>query len=321
VAIELQGDLQVDVLAVDTSGALRVSWLLRGADARLPWASAAVSAGGLYPPGAKLATLRRAGELDAFVVGSDGALHQASVSGLGAWSDRVVNSDGAPPRLGHDDCVHGGCARPAAGLQGAASDELDVAVVDADGVLRVFSSASSAGAVAADVRWHAVDPFDGQRLFVAGADVAAARQPALGVPGVPGADDPLELFAVGRDGALAVVSSAGGAWTRQTLRGPRFIVGDVPAGAHVAVAPQGPLQLDVALVGKSGTVQVYWSTARGTWAATETAALGLGAPGSPLVLVPQNDGGLQLDALLARGDGIFGLFTIGGPWLGPFRAL
>jgi hypothetical protein len=59
----------------------------------------------------------------------------------------------------------------------------------------------------------------------------------------------------------------------------------------------------------------------GTWVGEETGTLGIAAPGAPTVLVPQKDGGDHLDALVPRANGIFGIFTLGGLWLGPFRAL
>ena len=55
-----------------------------------------------------------------------------------------------------------------------------------------------------------------------------------------------------------------------------------------------------------------------------TKTLGLGDPGAPIALVrqnPINSANPQVDALVGRANGVFGVFTAAGPWSPTFQAL
>ena len=322
VALDIQNGKQLDVIAVGNDGALHVSWLQLASDPNGTWATATVTNGSMYPPGAKVVTTHQGPEqLDVFLVGNDGHLHEVSVTDWGAWADTQIAPSGDTGPFAHGNCVQGGCASPAVGFQGPgaqpSSQQLDVVAVDHSGVLWVYATSAAKGSSG----WNRYDILNGQQLFPPNADLTTARQSWMN--GNTTVDDQLDVFGVNDAGNVEVLWVYDyGQWGQYAMTGPNFIVPGALPGSHVAANHQGNAQqVDVAVVGTDGTIQLYYVGGEGNWKGFETGTIGIATPGAPITMVPQAANWQQLDILVARPNGIFGIWTVGQDWLGPFQAL
>ncbi|HEY2517147.1 MAG TPA: hypothetical protein VGI39_40015 [Polyangiaceae bacterium] len=321
VALDVQNSTQLDVLAVGNDGALHVSWLQLAADPNGAWATAAVTGGGLYPPGTKVVTAHQgAAQLDVFLVGNDGHLHEVSVSGWGNWKDAAIAPSGDTGPFAHGNCMQGGCASLAVGFQGPGAQpnnqQLDVIAVDHSGVLWVYATPAAAGSSG----WNRYDILNGQQLFPPNADLTTSRQSWQN--GNTVVDDQLDVFGVNDAGNVEVVWVYDyGQWGQYAMTGTNFITPGALPGSHVTAGHQGTQQVDVAVVGTDGTIQLYYAEGEGAWKGFETGTIGISTPGAPITMVPQASNGTQLDILVPRPNGIFGIYTGVQGWLGPFRAL
>ncbi len=282
---------QIDAFAVGRGGAVQVWWQ----DGNAPWTDrtsgrigpAAITPAGLAPPLAHVAAAHQgANQLDAFVVGNDGAVHVAWESADGAWSfapGGITATNLAPPG-----------APVAAAAQGA--NQLDVFTVGHDGAVHV---AWVVGGGAWATMPGGITPA-GQS--VPGGAVAAAAQNA----------NQLDVFTIGRDGAIHVAwVVGGGAWANG--RGGITPAGVAPPTASVAAALQGANQLDAFVVANDGAVHVAWEQNNGAWTfgGGGITPQHIAPPGACLATAQQNSG--QLDVFFVGNDGaVYTTFVNGG---------
>jgi hypothetical protein len=214
-------------------------------------------------PGAPVAVAKQNDQqLDAFVVGSNGAIWVTWEVNDGPWSDWFPQ----PPA----EITPTGFAPVGAYLAAAKQNDhqLDVFVVGHDGAIWVTWEIN-------DGRW--TDGGGGQpgparitpsRLAPPGACVTAIKQN----------NQQLDAFVVGNDGAIYVTWEVNdGHWADGTpgQPGPARITptGLAPAGSCVAAAKQNNQQLDAFVVGNDGAIYVTWEVNDGRWAD--------GGPGQP----------------------------------------
>jgi hypothetical protein len=337
IAVIGQTTTQLDLLTVGDDGSLVVSWEANGS----PWQSPPVSitAPGFAPPGGGVAFARQSDhQIDAFVVGNDGAIYVTWVVDLGVWAQ--------PVRL-----TATGFARPGAHLTTAhqSPTQLDLFVVDATGAVRVMwveglgvwqgpvsltgtGFAPSGAALAADTQgsgqldlftvsnagapsvlwvvgegiWQGPVALTGANFAPAGAGVTTAHQ----------GSNQLDLFVVSRAGAPSVLWVVGaGVWQGPVaLTGAQF----APPGASVSAAPQSANQIDLFVVANSGAPNVLWVVGSGVWQGPQPlSANGFAPAGAPVVAAPQT--ATQLD-LLVGGYQHSVLWVQGlGTWQGPAR--
>jgi hypothetical protein len=227
---------QTDAFAVGANGAIELLWA-RGQGA---WHSTPITAAGLAPPGAAVATSPRYGvadQTDAFVVGANGAVDMLWARGLGAWHSTAISAPGlAPPG-----------AAVAASAQYGVAGQTDVFVTGANGAVELLW-ARGRGV------WRGV-PISAPGLARAGAAVAASPR--------YGAADQTDVFVTGANGAVELLRARGnGAWHGAPVSAAR----SVPAGALIATSPGGVAnRTDVFVTGASGTLNLYWATSRGGW--------------------------------------------------------
>ena len=98
VAAAAQGPNQLDAFVVGNDGGIHVAWVVGGG----AWATAPgpITPAGLAPPGACVtAAQQNANQLDAFVVGKDGAVYVTWVVGMGQWAPpaQITPRGLAPP--------------------------------------------------------------------------------------------------------------------------------------------------------------------------------------------------------------------------------
>jgi hypothetical protein len=125
VATGIQNGDQLDVFAVDTTGA---PWVFGAADvANAAWSAWKITSQGI-PPGARLATSAQgANQLDFFAIDQNGSL-DVFWAGTGAWQQGVI------PRVGEAPGVPG--APVATSLQGA--NQVDVFYVGQTGAVQIY---------------------------------------------------------------------------------------------------------------------------------------------------------------------------------------
>jgi hypothetical protein len=295
IAAAVQNANQIDAFAVGRDGAVRAWWAVLGG----PWTDrtlgrqgpAAITPAGLAPAMAHVVAAPQGNnQLDAFVVGNDGAIHIAWETGDGAWSlgaGGITPPNFAPPG-----------APVAAATQGA--DQLDVFIVGNDGAVHVAWVVGTGGWV------NGTDGITPRGLSPPGASVAAAAQGA----------DQLDVFTVSRDGAIHIAWVVGttGGWVNGT--GGITPVGLAPPGASVAAAPQGASQLDAFVVGNDGAIHIAWVVGTGGWSFGSGGITPphLAPPGACVTAAHQNDN--QLDVFVVGNDGAaYTTYVVGaGHW-------
>jgi hypothetical protein len=251
-----------------------------------------VSAPGLAPPGAAVATSAQYGvadQTDAFVVGRNGAVDLLWDNGAGGWHSAPVSAPRfAPPG-----------AAVATSAQYGVADQTDAFVVGRNGAVSVLWArgdgrwhrapvsapglAAPGAAVATSAQYGVAGQTD---AFVVGADGAVSllwargdggwhsapvSAPGLALPGTAVAASPqyglanrTDAFVAGADGAVSLLSAGSeGTWRSAPVSAPR----SAPAGAPVATAPAGGVanRTDVFVKGAHGALTLYWATSRGTW--------------------------------------------------------
>jgi hypothetical protein len=265
IATAMQGSNQLDTFVVGNDGAIHVTWVFGGGH----WADgspgnsapAQITPTGLAPAGAFVAAAPQGpNQLDAFVVGNDGAIHVTWVVGGGHWADGTPGNPG-PATITPGNLAPAG-ASVAAASQG--SNQLDAFVVGNDG--------------AAYVTWvvdggHWADGTPGNPGPVritpvgeapAGACLSAAHQN----------DHQLDVFYVANDGAIHVTWVVDlGHWADGTPGNPppaRITPltppGLVKPGSCVAVIkrPEGN-QMDAFVTGDDGSLWLTWEDNDGRW--------------------------------------------------------
>jgi hypothetical protein len=305
VAAAQQNPNQQDAFAMGRDGALWVYW----EPGNGPWTDgtsgrrgpAAITPAHLAPPAAGIATAKQTdNQLDAFVVGNDGAVHVTWEVADGHWSDGTAGQS-PPARITPTNL-----APPGAGVAAShqTPDQLDAFVAGNDGALHVTWVVGT-GIWSDGMPGHAgparITP---TQLAPPGASVAAAPQNA----------NQLDAFVVGNDGAVHVTWVVGtGIWS-DGMPGdasPARITPTqlAPPGAGVAAAKQTADQLDAFVVGNDGAVYVTWVVGGGHWSdgmpgdasPARITPTGLAPKGACVTAAQQND--QQLDVFVVGTDG------------------
>lgn len=317
VATIMQTAGQNDLFAMGRGGALWVYWENGGV-----WSDgtsgrsgpAAITPAHFAPPLAHVATTpQNANQLDAFLVGNDGAGYVTWEDNNGRWAD------GGPGQPGPARITPAGLAPPGSSiaLANQTASQLDAFVVGNDGAGYVTWEINNG-------RWADGSPgapsparITPLHFAPAGAGIAAIKQN----------DNQLDAFVVANNGAVHVTwEDNNGRWTDGSpgINGPVAItpVNFVPPGAPIAVAKQNANQLDAFFVGNDGAVYVTWEDNNGRW--TEGAPghqgpvritpAGLAPKGACVAAAFQTD--QQLNVFVVGNDGaIYVTWSIsGGPW-------
>ena len=294
-ATAMQNASQQDAFAVGRDGALWVWWEAGNG----PWTDgtsgrrgpAAITPPKLAPPDAKLVAAKQTeNQLDAFVVGNDGAVSVSWVAGIGSWAGpaHITPAGFAPPSS-------------ALAVANQTSSQLDTFVAGSDGAVSVSW-------VVGTGNWAGPAHITPPGFAPPGAGVAAAQQ----------TENQLDAFTIGSDGAVSVSWVVG----TSSWAGPARVTppGFAPSGAGVAAAPQTANQLDVFVVGNDGAVSVSWVGGIGAWAGpVRISPTEFAPPGSCLTAVRQND--QQLDVFVVGNDGAVSVSWVAGvgAWAGPSR--
>jgi hypothetical protein len=214
---------QLGVFLIDNTGALQIQWW----NPVLGWLGpVALTAGGYAPLKAALATgVRGNGELDVYVIGSDGGLKYMAFNGT-AWAGPI-------------SLTLGGFAPPGGGVSAAP---------DVNGFLNVFTFDNNG---ALESKWDCSPLWCGPVVLTAtSAAPAGARVSALQYAGLG-----LGAYYVDGSGNVALLSNPGTGW-----RGPQTIAAGVgQAGAWTALATE-PSQLDLFFSQKTlGLSEAKWN--------------------------------------------------------------
>lgn len=240
VALAHQASLnQLDAVVVDAEGAVSILSVTGAGQWQGP---TRITSTGFAPPGGYVAVAQQnsINQLDAVLVGSDGAVYVLSVTGEGQWQGptRLTSTGFAPPG-GH------------IGLsQQNAFTQLDALLVGQDGALSVLW-------VTGTDQWQGPQRISATQLAPPGAHVALAEQASSGQ---------LDVALVGTDGTLLLFWVVGvGQWQGPLhLTGPGFAA----PGADAALEHQNSInQLDAVLADKAGAVSVLSVPGLGNWTA------------------------------------------------------
>ena len=312
----MQNSAQEDVLVMGRDGALWVYWQAGNG----PWTDgtsgrrgpAAITPSGVAPPHAEIAAaMQGANQLDAFVVGNDGAGHVTWEVNDGHWAD------GTPGNPAPTPITPVNFAPRYLAVANQSPDQLDAFVVGNDGAAYVswvvggghWSDGSPGNSPPA--------PTTPPQLAPAGSGIAVAAQ----------SGNQLDAFVVGNDGAVHVTWVVGlGHWSDgspgDSPPAPITPQGLAPAGAPVATAKQSADQLDAFVVGNDGAIYVTWTVGLGHWSdgspgnspPVPITPQGLAPKGACVTAVAQN--GEQLDVFVAGNDGaIYVTWIVGlGHW-------
>jgi hypothetical protein len=262
-AVATQAGNQLDVFTVGRDGAAYVTWQVGSGQ----WSDG--MNGHPYParitpsitkPGAFIAAANQGGpnQLDAFVVGKDGAVYVTWVVGTGIWTDGVGNH-GSPVRITPAAATRvGGCLATAA----QTPNQLDVFYVGNDGAVYVTWVVGLGG------HWSDGTPGNPPPARITGPNFA---MPGACVTANHQAPNQLDAFVVNReDRAIYVTWVVGsGHWSDGTPGNPppaRITPVQVadPA-ATLASAQQTSNQLDLFYPGLDGGVYVTWVVGLGHW--------------------------------------------------------
>ena len=292
------------------------------------------------------AVSRQPGQLDLFVVGSDGVVYTAWWSDGQAWSGAV---GGWRPI--------GGFFPPDAPIAAVARtpENLDLFVVGNDGI--VYTSWWVAGADWSGVNnnWRPIGGYfpigvplsavartpenldlfvtgnDGivyTSWWVAGADWSGASNnwrpiggyfpPGSAVSALARKPDQLDLFVVGNDGVVYTSWWSGADWSG-VKNNWRPIGGYFPVGARIAAVARTPENLDLFIVGNDGIVYTSWWVAGADWSGVNNnwrpigGYFPIGVPLSAVARTPEN-----LDLFVTGNDGIVytSWWVAGADWSG-----
>jgi len=228
---------QTDAFVTGTNGAVDLLW----ANGRGTWHTTPISAPGLAPPGAAIATSPQygvPGQTDAFVTGTNGDVNLLWANGRGTWHTTPISAPGlAPPGAAIG-------ASPRYGVPG----QTDAFLTGTNGAVDLLW-ANGAGA------WHST-PISAPSLAPAGAAIATSPR--------YGAANQTDAFLVGTNGAADLLWANGaGAWHTTPISAPR----SAPAGGPIATSPPGGVanRTDVFVKGAHGTLNLYWAPSRGIW--------------------------------------------------------
>ena len=284
---------QLDVLAVDSSGAVAVSWVT-GEQA---WAGPKrLTSSNFAPPNAGIALAHQtsAHQLDALLVDNSGSVNVLWVTDGGAWQGpaRLSPVQYAPPgsniALAHQTALN----------------QLDAMFVDVTGAVNVLW-------VGGEGAWQGPVRLTRGQTAPAGGAIAMAHQTST---------FQLDAMFVDTEGAVNVMWVAGeGAWQGPVrLTPPRTAL----AGGHIAMAHQSSTnQLDALFVDMSGALAVMWVTSEEGWnGPVRLTGPGFARPGASVALGHQTSM-QQLDAFVADASGAVSVMWVGGEgtWNGPAK--
>lgn len=282
---------QVDALVVGRNGVVNVAWVDNGDRWHVP---IPLTRTGFAPAGAPISLAHQASmsQLDALLVGNDGAVSVMWVAGTGVWQGPVpLTRAGFVPPGGH-----------VALANQISMNQLDALFVANDGSVQVMW-------VVGGGAWHAPVPITGPGFAAPGACIALAHQ---------GSMNQLDAVVVGNDGAVHVMWVTGAeAWHAPLpITGRSF----APPGANIALANQISMnQVDAVVVGNDGAVHVLWVVGGGAWQGPAgLTAAGFARPGAAVALANQTNMN-QLDALLVAANGALNVLWVqgAGRWQGP----
>jgi hypothetical protein len=314
VASIMQNNAQEDAFAMGRDGALWVYWQAGNG----PWTDgtsgrrgpAAITPSHLAPAHAAIATAKQgANQLDAFVVGNDGASYVTWEAGDGHWADGTPGNP-MPARISPVNFAPPGSYLA---LANQSSDQLDAFVVGNDGAAYV-SWVTGGGHWSDGTPGNPPPaPVTPKQFAPPGSGVAAALQP----------NNQLDVFVVGNDGAIHASWVVGlSHWSDgssgNSAPAPISPQGLAPAGAPVAAANQTADQLDVFVVGNDGAIYVTWVAGLGHWsdgspgnpAPARITSQNLAPKGACVTAVAQND--QQLDAFVVGNDGAIYVTSVVG---------
>ncbi len=289
VASQRQTEDQVDVFAVDFTGALNVSWFIEGDRWHGP---ERISASRHFPRRAHVTACRQTEEkLDVYAVDANGALNVAWVVKTEGWNGPrpMMNLTGYFPPGAPVACEH------------QTEDQVDVFAVDVAGALNVSWFIEGDG-------WHGPERISPTGYFPPGARVACVRQ----------TEEKLDVYAVDANGALNV------SWVVKTgaWNGPRPVspAGYFPPGAPVACGHQTEEKVDVYAVDDSGALNVTWFIEGDGWHGPEQISeTGRFPRGAAVAFGRQTDEQVDVFAVDVGGALNVTWFIEGDGWHGPER--
>jgi hypothetical protein len=238
-AVYYPPDNHLEVLSIDQHGNLNVSWKVQNGQWQGP---VGLVGAGFAPPGAPLAAIssRTRQQLEVFVIDEHGALNVVWKVGNEPWHlPFTITPHGFAPRYAG-----------VAGVHYLPHDQMEVFTVGAGGVLYVVWKERN-------------DPWKGPvgltrpNFAPAGAALSAVSYPV---------NDRLEVFAIGSDGALCVVSKH----HNQNWEVPPALTdpGLAQPGGSVAAVYYPPYeQLVVFFVDVHGVLRGVWKEQDGNWSA------------------------------------------------------
>jgi hypothetical protein len=260
-AVANQSADQLDAFAVGNGGAAYVSWVAGGGH----WSDgtpgnpppAPVTPPRFAPAGSGIAAaLQSNNQLDAFVVGNDGAIYVSWVAGLGHWSD------GSPGNPAPAPITPPGLAPAGAPVAVAnqSADQLDAFVVGNDGAIYVTWVVGLGHWSDGTPGNPAPAPITPPNLAPKGACLTAMAQN----------DRQLDAFVVGKDGAVYVTWVVGlGHWSDGTPGNPSPAritpQGQAVPGSCVVALKPNPQQMNAFVTGVDGTLWVTWEVNDGQW--------------------------------------------------------
>jgi|GEM_PF-5888512 len=230
---------QLDAFVVGNNGGLFVFFEVNNG----PWSTPIqISPQNFAPPGASIAAIHQPpnDQLDAFVVGNNGAIFVLFEVNNGPWTPpiQISSPNFAPP------------GASIAAVHQPPNDQLDVFFVGNNGALFVMFEVNNGP-------WSAPIQITPPNFAPPGSAVSVVRQPP---------NDQLSAFVVGNNGALFVLFEVNnGPWSPPIqITGPNF----APPGAFVATSVQPPNdQLDAFVAGSNGSLFVLFEVNNGPWSA------------------------------------------------------
>ena len=295
----MQNANQLDVFAVDSNGAIGVTWesdngLWRSG--RHNMVPAAITPPGYALPGSALACGQQGDDqLDVFFVPGDGAIWVTWERGDNPWTDGI-NGRPLPVSLTGPNLFP-----PGANLAVAKTDTwLNVFAVDVFGAIRTIFVDGYGG-------WQQ-EAITGPNQFSPGGSLAVTTQDA----------DQIALFAIDTYGTIVKVSKDKDlGWQMPMMASP---TGFAPLKAFLATAPQNTHQIDVFVVRDDGAIWVTWGYGN-QWtdgllgnSPQPITPPNLTSPGAPLAAAKQGDN--QLNVFVAGNfDAIWVTWEAGdGAW-------
>lgn len=263
-------------------------------DVRFQSLGAVLSALNFAPPGGGIASVFYPpnNQLEAFLVGNDGAVYVVWKAQNGLWN--------LPVRL-----TATGAASPGAPLSAVfypVNNQLEVFYVGTDGALRLLWKANNG-------TWQGPVGLTAPNVLPARGSVAAAFYPL---------NNQLEVLFADTNGVVNVVWKANnGAWNQRV---GLTAANTAPAGAPIALTYYPPNnQLEAHFIAPNGAMTILWKAQNGAWQRpVGITAAGLAPAGSVVTATyyPTNN---QLEAFVVNGAGALSLVwkANNGAWQGP----